>query len=203
LGCFSPLWPTLNLTSKPKIVISRVTRLLLVPSHWRVDPTHQGRLPPASEHSLALRAGSARTSLIHLRFLRILLPFSLDSILADSTYKTRPPSLLVTRKPSWRIEHRVRDKGALCEAGSRQRSTWSRKRRAPSSPTWDACGALGKSLGQCQPKGEPGASVFVRRWCSVISMPPRHYRIAWRFGARVGSRSSQRGRVRCGDIQGD
>jgi hypothetical protein len=42
----------------------------------------------------------------------------------------------------------------------------------PSGPTWDACGALGKSLGQCQPKWEPGASVFVRRWCSVVSMPP-------------------------------
>jgi hypothetical protein len=40
------------------------------------------------------------------------LPFSLDSIVADSAYKTRPPSLLVTRKPSWCIEHRVRDKEA-------------------------------------------------------------------------------------------
>jgi hypothetical protein len=58
---------------RPKIVISHAARLLLAPSHWWVDPTHQGRLPPASEHSPALRAGSARTSPIHLRFLRILL----------------------------------------------------------------------------------------------------------------------------------
>ena len=34
-------------------------------------------------------------------------------------YKTRPPSLLVTRKPSWHIKHRVRDRGALSQAGSR------------------------------------------------------------------------------------
>ena len=172
MGSFSPLWPTLHLTNRPKIVISRAARLMLAPSHWWVDPTHQGRLPPASEHSLALRAGSARTSLIHLRFLRILLPFSLDSILADSAYKTRPPSLLVTRKPSWRIEHRVRDKGALCEAGSRHQSTWSRKRRAPSSPTWDACGALGKSLGSANQKGSR-TPVVLRRFKAATT--------DWRF----------------------
>jgi hypothetical protein len=39
---------------------------------------------------------------------------------SSAGYITQPSSLLVTRKPSWHIEHRVRDKGALSEAGGRR-----------------------------------------------------------------------------------